>query len=253
MRTVTKAAIATLVFAAAHSAMASRRAKDLAACVAGSEHSDATYRLFYVAQGLISFTALIAYCARLPRHTVYRIEGRSALLLRTGQIAGLFHMLAGVCQIGLKRWAGVEKFQAWKKGEAMPLAPIAQGPELADDGRLTIDGPFRWSRHPLNFSALPVFWLTPHMSTRRLAFNIVGTAYMMLGSLHEEARLRAAYGKAYQAYLQGQVPFFFPGLRPRWPSSGQISAIESTASASNGKRPAAEDGNRIISRSDGPT
>jgi protein-S-isoprenylcysteine O-methyltransferase Ste14 len=215
MQTIIKTAIATAAFAIVHSALASRRAKRIAARMVGSERSDATYRVFYVGQGLLSFAALIAYCVRMPAHTIYRFHGTGALLLRTGQLAGAIHLSVGLRQVGLKRWAGVEKLQAWRAGRDMPLAPVAQGPELANDGRLDIRGPFRWSRHPLNFAALPLFWLTPHMTTRRLAFNAVGTAYLVLGSLHEEARLRSAYGHAYERYLDSQVPFFWPGLRPQ--------------------------------------
>ena len=215
MRTVTKAAIATLAFAAVHSALATRRAKKIAATLVGSERNDATYRVIYVGQGLLSFAALVVYCAGLPKHTVYRIRGPGALLLRAGQLAGVFHLFAGLRQVGLKRWSGADRLQAWLRGLDMPNAPVAQGPELADDGRLGADGPYRWSRHPLNFSGVPLFWLTPHMTTRRLAFNAVGTAYLVLGSLHEEARLRTAYGEAYERYLQSRVPFFWPALRPR--------------------------------------
>jgi protein-S-isoprenylcysteine O-methyltransferase Ste14 len=217
MQTIVKTALATAAFAAVHSALASRRAKQVAARMAGSERSDATYRVFYVGQGLLSFAALTAYCASMPAQTVYRIRGPAALLVCSGQLAGALHLLAGLRQVGLSRWAGVGKLQAWREGRDRPLAPVAQGPELADDGRLDIRGPFRWSRHPLNFAAMPLFWLTPHMTTRRLAFNVVGTAYLILGSLHEEARLRSAYGPAYERYLRSQVPFFWPGLRPRTP------------------------------------
>lgn len=215
MQTITKTAIATLAFAAIHSLLATRKAKHIAAGLIGPERSKATYRVFYVGQGLLSFAALIVYCSRLPVHTVYRVNGPGALLLRAGQAAGLAHLLFGLRQVGLTRWAGVDRLQAWRQGMAIPVAPVAQGPELADDGRLTTDGPYRWSRHPLNFSGVPLFWLTPHITTRRLAFNVVSTAYLMLGSLHEEARLRAAYGDAYERYMKSQVPFFWPGLRPR--------------------------------------
>lgn len=208
MQTIIKAALATLSFGVVHSALASRRAKRIAAYVAGREHSEATYRVFYVGQGLISFAALLAYCAKLPRNTVYHVRGPGAILLRAGQLAGLMQLFAGLRQVGFRRWSGVEKLQAWQKGEEMPLAPVAQGPELDEEGKLTGGGPFRWSRHPLNFAAVPLFWLTPHMTTRRLAFNTVGTAYLVLGSLHEEVRLRAAYGPAYELYLQNGPAFF---------------------------------------------
>lgn len=222
MGTMAKTIAATLAFAAVHSALASRRAKQVASSMMGQERSDATYRVFYIGQGLLSFTALIAYCARLPRRTVYRIHGPGALLLRAGQFGGVIHMLAGLRQVGLKRWAGVDSLQAWRKGADLPLAPVAQGPELGEDGKLGNGGPFRWSRHPLNFAALPLFWLTPHMTTRRLAFNVVGTAYMWLGSLHEEARLKAAYGVAYERYLQAQIPFFWPRLSPHLTSRKSV-------------------------------
>ncbi|HEY8605944.1 MAG TPA: hypothetical protein VIM12_02370 [Noviherbaspirillum sp.] len=215
MHTFAKTAIATLAFAAVHSALATRQAKQAAARLLGDERSDAAYRVFYVGQGLLTFAALTAYCASLPAQTVYRLRGPGALLLRAGQLAGLLPLVAGLREVGLKRWAGVDRLQAWRHGRALPAAPAAQGPELTEDGRLTAAGPFRWSRHPLNFAGVPLFWLTPHMTTRRLAFNAIGTAYLVLGSLHEEARLKTAYGDAYARYRQSGVSFFWPTAHRR--------------------------------------
>ena len=50
-----------------------------------------------------------------------------------------------------------------------------------------------------------VFWLNPRMTTRLLAFNLVMTAYVVLGSVHAEAHLLRFYGDAYRGY-QEQVP-----------------------------------------------
>jgi len=94
-------------------------------------------------------------------------------------------------------------------------APAAQGPEADEAGALRICGPFTLVRHPLNVAPLAPFWLTPHMTTRRLAFNVIATGYLVIGSLHEEKRLRHQYGEAYREYQRSGAPFFLPSLPPQ--------------------------------------
>ena len=76
-------------------------------------------------------------------------------------------------------------------------------------------GPFELHRHPLNFAPLPVLWLFPRMTTRLAALAGASTAYLVLGSLHEEVRLRSAYGPAYERYQRSGVPFYVPVPRVR--------------------------------------
>jgi protein-S-isoprenylcysteine O-methyltransferase Ste14 len=75
---------------------------------------------------------------------------------------------------------------------------------------MRVEGPFRFSRHPLNLAPLPVLWLQPVMTTRWLGFNAVATLYLVLGSAHEERRLEAAYGEPYRRYVREGPPFFLP-------------------------------------------
>lgn len=212
MKTVLKMAIATVAFAAVHSALATHAAKRAAGRLVGETRRDAGYRLFFVGQSLLGFAALTAYAVRLPRRTLYRVGGPGAALLRLGQMLGVLQLLAGLREIGVARWSGVDNLLAWRRGRPIPFGPVAQGPEFTA-GRFAAGGPFRWSRHPLNFAGLPIFWLTPHMTTRRLGFNLACTAYFLLGSAHEEARLAAAYGDAFRAYAGSGVPFFWPAFR----------------------------------------
>ena len=88
--------------------------------------------------------------------------------------------------------------------------PEAQGPVLDREGLANPKGPFTASRHPLNFSPLPILWLWPRMTTSLLAFNAAATVYLFIGSKHEESRLREAYGESYDAYRECGVPFFLP-------------------------------------------
>ena len=212
MRTMMRITLATAAFAVVHSALATRTAKRAAGKLVGDHQRDAGYRIVFVGQSLLGFAWLVTYAASLPRKTVYRITGPAALLLRLGQAAGVLHLLAGLRAIGFTRWAGLRNFSAYCEGRPIPVGPIAQGPEIMDNGQLAASGPFQSSRHPLNFAGIPLFWLTPHMTTRRLGFNIVSTVYFVLGSAHEEARLADAYGDAYRAYRSKGMPFFWPSL-----------------------------------------
>ena len=57
--------------------------------------------------------------------------------------------------------------------------------------------------------------LTPHMTVVRLTLGLASLAYLMAGSRHEEQRLVAAYGEAYEAYRRSGVPFFWPSIERR--------------------------------------
>jgi protein-S-isoprenylcysteine O-methyltransferase Ste14 len=75
---------------------------------------------------------------------------------------------------------------------------------------LHVTGPFLVSRHPLNLAPLPVLWLAPTMTVNLAAFNCVATLCFVLGSVHEESRLRTSYGRAYSDYQHSAVPFYLP-------------------------------------------
>ena len=204
MQPAVKVAIATGLFAVEHSALASRCAKSVASVKFPQGRK--LYRVTYNAQAVLTFGALVWYVSRQPAVTIYRVRGAAAAAMRVGQFAGVAFAAAAAHATGIATLAGLEALHGRQE-------PAAQGPEAGDAGELRVTGPFKLVRHPLNLAPLAPFWLAPHMTTRRLAFNVVATAYLIAGSLHEEARLRSQYGDAYARYQSSGVPFYFPRLR----------------------------------------
>lgn len=75
---------------------------------------------------------------------------------------------------------------------------------------LVTSGAYARLRHPMNAAGLLIIWARP-LGAADLVTNAVLTAYMILGSLHEERRLRRQFGQAYRDYA-AKVPVA-PGLR----------------------------------------
>lgn len=217
MRSALQAALATGVFAIAHSALASTAVKD--AVAARVRFGRELYRVAYNAQAVATFGALVWYLARRPKRTIYRVRGPAAGLLRLGQLGGIAFAAAAARATGIATLSGLDNAAAVAAGlPPRHVVPAAQGPEADEEGALRIRGPFTLVRHPLNLAPLAPFWLTPHLTTRRLAFNLVATAYLVLGSLHEERRLLRQYGERYARYRDSSVPFYLPAVRRHAPA-----------------------------------
>jgi hypothetical protein len=214
LRSVFKVLAATALFAGVHSLLASRSAKRAATNLLGERQRNALYRPFYNSVALLTTAALAVYLFRLPDRRLYRVRGPLARLMTAGQVVCALLLLMSVRQIGLLDFSGLTNLARLLAGEAeIKPEPEGQGPALARDGRVRATGPFRFSRHPLNFWMVPLMWLTPRMTANLAAFNAATTLYLLAGSLHEEMRLRESYGGAYVAYAASGVGFFVPHKR----------------------------------------
>ncbi len=209
-RSMLKVMAATAAFGVVHSALASRTAKRAAARRFGERNRNGLYRAFYLAQSAVSFGMLAAYIRRQPSRELYRVEGPMALLMHAVHAGAIVYATSAAGQVGIRRIIGLESLEHWLGDGPVPPEPEAQGPALDDEGKRHAAGPFAWSRHPLNFAPLPIFWLWPRMTTSLLAFNTAATIYLAIGSLHEEARLKEAFGEEYDAYLNSGVAFYVP-------------------------------------------
>jgi protein-S-isoprenylcysteine O-methyltransferase Ste14 len=198
-----------VLWALVHSGLASKQAKDLARRVAGPRHRDGLYRLIYNAQslGLLAWAAW--WFSRLPDRELYRARPPLAWMLRIGQVASLGVLLSGVRVIGFLDFAGITRLRGFLARIDLGPEPEAQGPPMGSDGEVVRAGAFRFTRHPGNLGALGFFLFLPRMTANRAVLAALVALYVVTGSLHEEYRLRAAYGAAYERYRRS-VPFLIP-------------------------------------------
>lgn len=87
------------------------------------------------------------------------------------------------------------------------------------DMPFTIQGPYRWVRHPAYFFILVMIWCRPDLSLDRLLFNLLFTGWITLGTYLEERDLVAEFGESYLDY-QSKVPMLIPWKLNRPFSSG---------------------------------
>ncbi len=213
-RSMLKVAAATAVYGVVHSVLASRGAKQTAARLLGERNRNGLYRVFFIGQSLATFGMLAVYIRKQPSRELYQVRGPLAVVMHAGQVAAIGYATVAAYQVGIPRILGLESFIAWLGEGPVPPEPEAQGPALDEEGLSRAAGSFAWCRHPLNFVPLPIFGLWPRMTTNLLAYNLAAAGYLVLGSLHEEARLREAYGQRYAEYQRSGVPFYLPHEDP---------------------------------------
>ena len=113
--------------------------------------------------------------------------------------------------VGLFVWGA----RSLRTFDPLGLSPVvgqlrAQPPQPST---FVVRGAYRLVRHPLYLAVLVLFWSCPDVTLDRLLFNLLWTAWIVVGTLLEEADLVAEFGEAYRAYRR-TVPMLVP-----WPTS----------------------------------
>ena len=201
------------LWALIHSVLASKQVKDLTGRIAGPRYRDGLYRFTFNAQSVVSLLWAARRFSRLPDRELYRVRHPWSWLLRASQTASLGVLLSGVRVMGILSFAGITPLGDFLTGKDVRPVPEAQGPPAAHDEMVRI-GAFRYTRHPGNLGALGFFLFLPRMTANRAVLVVLAALYVVLGSMHEEYRLRVAHGAAYERYRRA-VPFLIPRLPRR--------------------------------------
>lgn len=191
--------LAMAIYGLLHSILASLGAKSMAERWFGAQ-VQRWYRLFFNAAAVITFAPILFLTGLLPDRIIYSIPMPWALLSGAVQLIGVIGLTAGVLQTGASNFLGIEQLLSAEK---------ASQPRV-----LQLGGLYRWVRHPLYFCSLLFIWFTPLMTWNVLMFNLGVSAYLTIGTLFEERKLRREFGQAYVDY-QKRVPMLIPGLKPR--------------------------------------
>ena len=198
-----------VLWAVVHSLLASKQVKDLVSRVAGPRYRNGLYRLAYNVQSLVLLAWAAWWFLHQPDRDLYRARPPLSWLFRAGQVASLGVLFSGIRVIGILNFAGLTPLWDLLAGREPRPEPEAQGPPVGADGEMVEAGAFRFTRHPGNLGALGFFVLFPRMTANRAVLAALAALYVILGSLHEEYRLRAAYGPPFERYRR-KAPFLVP-------------------------------------------
>lgn len=190
-----------LLFALAHSMLASLRFKDWLSASMGERAYHGTYRLIYNLVSLATIAPILLVTWRSGQ-VIWELESHSWWFFNLLQAIGILGVLIALLQIDLGQFSGLSQIIALWRGTDLPL------PREGIQTR----GMYRLVRHPLYFFSLLALWPVYPMTDTLFAFNAMTTLYFAIGSYFEERRMLHLFGEEYATY-QKRVPWIFPAPR----------------------------------------
>ncbi len=114
---------------------------------------------------------------------------------------------------------GVHSLRGFDPFGTLPLKAALRGTTVPSSP-FVARGPYRYVRHPLYLFMLLLIWSTPRFSTDQLLFNVLWTAWIIVGTRLEERDLLLDFGQTYRQY-QASVPMLLPSPRAVLRTGGQ--------------------------------
>ncbi|MEE9450243.1 MAG: hypothetical protein V3V72_09340 [Ignavibacteriaceae bacterium] len=160
----------------------------------------AFYRLGYNIFALASLY-LIYELSPKPYLILYDLPNPYDLIILMPQflaLAGLFWAFKYIC---FKEFLGLNQVKRYFEKN--------YNSELDENLTLQLEGPFRYTRHPVYFFSILILLFRPTMDLFYLVFFLCIVIYFYIGSYFEEEKLTKHFGKIYTVYRKS-VPKIFP-------------------------------------------
>lgn len=160
----------------------------------------AFYRLGYNIFALSSLY-LIYELSPKPYLILYDLPNPYDLIILVPQflaLAGLFWAFKYIC---FKEFLGLNQIKRYFEKN--------YNSELDENLTLQLEGPFRYTRHPVYFFSILILLFRPTMDLFYLVFFLCIVIYFYIGSYFEEEKLTKHFGKIYTVYRKS-VPKIFP-------------------------------------------
>jgi protein-S-isoprenylcysteine O-methyltransferase Ste14 len=187
-----------IVFGYTHSLLASEKVKIQFKKIFGG--LIAFYRILYNLLSVISLY-IIYNVSPKPHIIIYDLHNPFDLIILIPQflsLAGVFWVFKYIC---LREFLGLEQIKRFF-GKRYTT-------ELDEEFTLRIEGPYRYSRHPIYFFSITFLLFRPVMDLFYLTFFICIVVYFYIGSYYEEKKLVRQFGNIYENYKK-EVPKIFP-------------------------------------------
>ena len=188
------------VYAWIHTILASHRVKE----EIKKNFADliAFYRLGYNLFAIISLYFIYELSPK-PDLIIYDLPKPYDILILVPQFTALIGLFWSFKYICFKEFLGISQIERYIQKK--------YSSDLDEDLTLTIDGPFKYSRHPIYFFSIIFLLFRPTMDLFYLTFFLVIVAYFYIGAYYEEKKLVRVFGDIYKRY-QKSVPQIFPSV-----------------------------------------
>jgi len=161
----------------------------------------AYYRIGY---NVISVIMLITIYPYLPQinFTLYDLPNPYDLIILFMQLLSLFGIVWSARYFSAGEFIGLSQIKRLRSGNHNPE-------DLDEYSTFRIEGPYKYSRHPVYFFSILFLVMRPVMGLTYFIIVVIFVVYFYIGSVFEEKRLVEKFGAVYIDY-QKTVPRIIP-------------------------------------------